>query len=525
MSPLDPQAASATTSAPSHDTRAWLALSNPYRQEWDGFAKALGVDPRDRQNIALIKDAIRIYNDMVMQATQRGVSLSPTAKSDAVTQARTSWLALPPFGQKQANVPNESEQAPRVSNRAQLNAARRLPGSNHRGPTASAGPSPSPSPSLGNVLNPSRSAYAVQYNDTPTSGRGVSPVGTLSYALDLAMLDARYTPNLPDGRTGRGEPYRDADGSVFYRTFDANGASAGLVTLSAGSALPLASRLAAGAPLLASGILAAELRSGNPILTGAALLTIGSSTLYLGTSGRLPPNQGYGEGKQPQVTGPIINLPTTPTPALGGYTPLSEEERERMSRPVTTPIPAAASNWMTIYPPADPLVIQDLIMMSESYQSSSVEDEYLGNRAGVGGNIGKLIGSTNGLEKAEVDFIYERVASGRTVEIVPSSNAGRSADFLIDGVKVELKTMSNVINQTSDGLSKALSSTIMDARGQSGNVTIDARGKAGMTPEIALRGINRAFSADTAKGAKIETITIITAQGTIFAPRLPAGSP
>ncbi|WP_175950735.1 hemagglutinin repeat-containing protein [Burkholderia sp. BCC0405] len=134
---------------------------------------------------------------------------------------------------------------------------------------------------------------------------------------------------------------------------------------------------------------------------------------------------------------------------------------------------------------------------------------------------GKLIGSTENLTSAERSFINEMVSGGRTVEVIPSSNVGRSGDFLIDGKKYELKTMTDVAKQTSDGLSSALSSTAMSARGQSGDIIIDARDQAGMTVDIAQRGINRAFSADTKSGSKIQSITVITSQGTVYVPRLP----
>ncbi|WP_198386381.1 hemagglutinin repeat-containing protein, partial [Burkholderia ubonensis] len=139
----------------------------------------------------------------------------------------------------------------------------------------------------------------------------------------------------------------------------------------------------------------------------------------------------------------------------------------------------------------------------------------------AGATAGKLIGSTDGLTSAERSFISEMVDGGRTVEVIPSSNVGRSGDFLIDGKKYELKTMTNVVKQDSDGLSKAISSTAMDARGQSGDIIIDARNQAGMTPEIAERGISRAFSRDSGTGAKIQSITVITSQGTVYTPRLP----
>ncbi|MDF3823307.1 hypothetical protein P3G55_25715 [Leptospira sp. 96542] len=59
----------------------------------------------------------------------------------------------------------------------------------------------------------------------------------------------------------------------------------------------------------------------------------------------------------------------------------------------------------------------------------------------------------------------------------------------------------------------------MNARGQSGNIVIDARGQAGMTPEIGERGIARAFGAD--KESKIQGVTVITPQGTVYIPRKP----
>ncbi|MFN5350363.1 MAG: hypothetical protein ACK5A0_12635, partial [Polaromonas sp.] len=145
-------------------------------------------------------------------------------------------------------------------------------------------------------------------------------------------------------------------------------------------------------------------------------------------------------------------------------------------------------------------------------------------KLGANGGVitpGKLIGSTEGLTTAEQSFIGEMVSGGKTVQVIPATNAGRTADFFIDGTKVELKTMTNVVNQTPDGLSKSLSSTIMNARGQSGNIIIDARGQAGMTPEIAERGIGRAFGNDSQSGSKIQGVTVITSQGTVYIPRKP----
>jgi filamentous hemagglutinin len=103
--------------------------------------------------------------------------------------------------------------------------------------------------------------------------------------------------------------------------------------------------------------------------------------------------------------------------------------------------------------------------------------------------------------------------------LIPTST-GRTADFLIDGRQYELKTMTNVSNQTSDGLSKAISTTAMDARGQSGNIIIDARGQPGMTADIAERGVSRAYGRDNVSGQKIKSITVITSEGTVYVPRV-----
>jgi len=42
-----------------------------------------------------------------------------------------------------------------------------------------------------------------------------------------------------------------------------------------------------------------------------------------------------------------------------------------------------------------------------------------------------------------------------------------------------------------------------------------------MTSEIAERGIGRAFGADAKTGSKIQEISVITPQGTVYVPRKP----
>ncbi len=58
----------------------------------------------------------------------------------------------------------------------------------------------------------------------------------------------------------------------------------------------------------------------------------------------------------------------------------------------------------------------------------------------------------------------------------------------------------------------------MDARGQSPDIVIDAPEQAGITREIAERGILRAFGADNKLGAKIQSITV---EGPDFEVKIP----
>jgi hypothetical protein len=87
--------------------------------------------------------------------------------------------------------------------------------------------------------------------------------------------------------------------------------------------------------------------------------------------------------------------------------------------------------------------------------------------------------------------------------------SGSQGDRLIDGVLTEYKTLQGVEKLTSDGLSSALSSRIMDARGQAVHIIVNTHSQDGMTKEIAERGIIRAYGADNKTGAKIQSIRAI----------------
>ena len=130
------------------------------------------------------------------------------------------------------------------------------------------------------------------------------------------------------------------------------------------------------------------------------------------------------------------------------------------------------------------------------------------NLPGVGAPRGTLTGSLDELTEAEKRFVEHQLSQGKNVEVVPRG-AGRTPDFKIDGIQTELKTLSGVAKQTPDGLSSATASRIMDGRGQATQITVDARGQAGMTRDIAERGIRRAYGADNKLGGKIQSIQVI----------------
>ena len=106
---------------------------------------------------------------------------------------------------------------------------------------------------------------------------------------------------------------------------------------------------------------------------------------------------------------------------------------------------------------------------------------------------------------------------GNVVEVLPPSNTGRTPDLVMNGKVYELKTVSGVQRTDSDGLSAAISSRILNGRGQSGDILIDARNQDGMTREIADRAIQRAYGSDDRQG--IKSITVFTPQGVTHAPR------
>ncbi len=139
-------------------------------------------------------------------------------------------------------------------------------------------------------------------------------------------------------------------------------------------------------------------------------------------------------------------------------------------------------------------------------------------RDGTSGR-GRLTGSLDDLTPAERSYVELELNAGRNVEMIPRGE-GRTPDFRIDGgPTTELKTISGVQDTSGDGISRAMASRIMDGRGQADHIVVDIRQQAGVTQEIAERGVRRAYGADNLTGGKIQEIRVIGPDFDITVPR------
>jgi Contact-dependent growth inhibition CdiA C-terminal domain len=111
--------------------------------------------------------------------------------------------------------------------------------------------------------------------------------------------------------------------------------------------------------------------------------------------------------------------------------------------------------------------------------------------------IGKLEFESNAkVSPAELKTANKLVSEGKDVKVlkeVQNQKGVRTPDFEIDGVRTELKTIENLKKVDANGLSKGISSRILEAGGQASEVILDVSNQSGMTKEIAERGISRAF--------------------------------
>ncbi|HRI50919.1 MAG TPA: hypothetical protein PLW65_12110 [Pseudomonadota bacterium] len=133
---------------------------------------------------------------------------------------------------------------------------------------------------------------------------------------------------------------------------------------------------------------------------------------------------------------------------------------------------------------------------------SAIADESAGT-AGTTGAEGGTVPAGRTLSAEEAAVASQLVAEGHTVEALAESSV-RTADFLIDGVRTELKSISNI---TSSDPSGALARRILDGAGQAPNIITDLRRQAGMTEELAQRAVRRAFGVDRA--GRVQSVRLI----------------
>jgi Contact-dependent growth inhibition CdiA C-terminal domain len=111
--------------------------------------------------------------------------------------------------------------------------------------------------------------------------------------------------------------------------------------------------------------------------------------------------------------------------------------------------------------------------------------------------IGKLEFEPNAkVSPAELKTANKLIGEGKDVKVlkeVENQKGVRTPDFEVDGVRTELKTIENLKKVDANGLSKGISSRILEAGGQASEVILDVSNQSGMTKEIAERGISRAF--------------------------------
>lgn len=141
----------------------------------------------------------------------------------------------------------------------------------------------------------------------------------------------------------------------------------------------------------------------------------------------------------------------------------------------------------------------------------------LSDEVGHGGRAGRFANPTGrAISDAERIVAQVLVDEGRVVEVL-SEGSVRTADFLVDGVPTEIKTITNI---TSSDVSAALSRRILDGAGQAGHIIIDGRGQAGMTQAVAERAIRRAYGADRTQ-RRLQNIRIIGPDFDITVPYIP----
>lgn len=154
----------------------------------------------------------------------------------------------------------------------------------------------------------------------------------------------------------------------------------------------------------------------------------------------------------------------------------------------------------------------------------------VGEAAGVAAKAGELIVPAGRTLSAGEQVIADMlVKEGRVVEALAESTAQgvRTSDFLVDGVRTELKTVSKIEGTTVDKMSGSLGRRILDGAGQGKHIIADVTSQPGITQEIAERAVRRAYGAERINAAKlgvpprIEQIRIIGPDFDIVRPFVP----
>ena len=92
---------------------------------------------------------------------------------------------------------------------------------------------------------------------------------------------------------------------------------------------------------------------------------------------------------------------------------------------------------------------------------------------GKGGSVpkGTLTGKLDGLTTAERTMVDDLLNAGNNVEIIPRSNipGNKTPDFLVNGVKTELKTLTGTslntpVTRIQDGFKQGAEAVIIDGR-------------------------------------------------------------
>jgi hypothetical protein len=127
----------------------------------------------------------------------------------------------------------------------------------------------------------------------------------------------------------------------------------------------------------------------------------------------------------------------------------------------------------------------------------------LAGLAKVGLTLGPFVLAMAKSTPAEKLIIEELLAAGKTVEVVPTGT-GRTADFLINGVPTELKTLTSAGPTT-------LKNAVQNAAKQGEQILIDAR-NVNMSPQEALSHVQRAQGNI---GGLQGRVTVLTKGGTV----------